>query len=357
MQTLGLVFGGRSAEHAVSVVSANSLLNGFKSGKFRIVPLHITVSGDWLTPAESLAFINPENHARLYIPGIEPSGLIDFLKTGIDVFFPLLHGTFGEDGTIQGFFEMLGKPYTGAGVLGSSAAMDKDITKIILASGNIPVVPWISFYDYEWEKNKESILNEAERKFRFPVFVKPANAGSSIGISKVTEISLLGPAVTEALKYDQKVIIEAGLPVREIEISVLGNIEAKASLPGEIFPGAEFYDYEDKYITGKSTFKIPADLSEDLIRIIRDYAIRAFKLLNLEGMARIDFFIDRQTGQIYLNEINTIPGFTPISMYPKMWEASGLSYSELLETLISLAQHRFQKRNQISSHFTIKISG
>lgn len=357
MKKLGLVFGGRSAEHAVSITSANSLLKGFNSTKYEIVPLKISLDGVWMNPESSLQDILPENRTKLSVPSVSQKELFHFLQNEIDVFFPLLHGTYGEDGTIQGMFDMMSKPYVGCGVLGSSMAMDKDITKIILKNGGIPVVPGLVFYDFEWETDKHSAVKKVAAEFGFPVFVKPANAGSSIGISKVKNIEDLLPAIDEAFRFDGKVLVEKGLSVKEIEISALGNITARVSLPGEVFPGAEFYDYDDKYHSGKSTFKIPADISEELIRIIQSYAIKAFKLLNLEGMARIDFFIDKTSNEVYLNEINTIPGFTPISMYPKMWEASGLSYTELLETLISLALSRFQKRNQISSHFTIKISG
>lgn len=357
MKNLGLVFGGRSAEHAVSITSANSLLKGFLSTNYSIIPLKIAIDGTWQTPADSIQDILPENRIKLTVPEVKSSELFYFLQQDIELFFPLLHGTYGEDGTIQGLFEMMGKPFVGCGVLGSSMAMDKDITKIILKNGGIPVVPGMVFYDFEWKKDKTAAVEKIKAEFGFPVFVKPANAGSSIGISKVKTAEDLKSAIDLAFGFDGKVLVEKGLSVREIEISALGNIEARVSLPGEVFPGAEFYDYEDKYHSGKSTFKIPADISEELIRIIQNYAIRAFKLLNLEGMARIDFFIDKENNDIYLNEINTIPGFTPISMYPKMWEASGLSYTELLETLISLALNRYQKRNQISSHFTIKTSG
>lgn len=356
MKKLGLVFGGRSAEHAVSIISANSLLKGFVSANYFIIPIKIAVDGTWHTPKESLKDILPENQVKLTVPTVKREELLYFLQNEIDVFFPLLHGTYGEDGTIQGLFEMMSKPYVGCGVLGSSLAMDKDITKVILKNGGIPVVPGQVFYEFEWRNNKNEIIGKIISEFGFPVFVKPANAGSSIGITKVKSDRELPSAIDFAFRFDEKVLVEKGLQVREIEISALGNIDASVSLPGEVFPGAEFYDYEDKYHSGKSTFKIPADISEEMIRIIQSYAIKAFKLLNLEGMARIDFFIDKKTDAIYLNEINTIPGFTPISMYPKMWEASGKSYTELLETLISLALSRHQKRNQISSHFTIKIS-
>ncbi|MCA0446652.1 MAG: D-alanine--D-alanine ligase [Bacteroidetes bacterium] len=357
MKNLGLVFGGRSAEHTVSITSANSLLKGFNSQNYSIIPLKIAIDGIWQTPNDSLLDILPENRSKLTVPSVKAEELFHFLQTEIEIFFPLLHGTYGEDGTIQGLFDMMSKPYVGCGVLGSSMAMDKDITKIILKNGGIPVVPGMVYYDFEWKKNKTEAIENIKSAFDFPVFVKPANAGSSIGITKVKNEHDLLAAIDLAFSFDGKVLVEKGLSVREIEISALGNIEASVSLPGEVFPGAEFYDYEDKYLSGRSTFKIPADISEELIRIIQNYAIKAFKLLNLEGMARIDFFIDKTSNEVYLNEINTIPGFTPISMYPKMWEASGLSYTELLETLISLALSRFQKRNQISSHFTIKISG
>ncbi|NUQ82017.1 MAG: D-alanine--D-alanine ligase [Bacteroidetes bacterium] len=350
MKNLLLVFGGRSAEHTVSITSANSFIRGFTGRHHRVVPLYISLEGTWMLPGDSSLKLDPDCLRKVSVPEVrEP--LFDWIRQHVDTVFPLLHGTYGEDGTIQGLFEMIGVPYIGAGVLGSSMAMDKVITKSLLEFNGVPVVPYLSFYRMEWEADPSGILKRIPGKLPSPWFVKPANAGSSIGITKVKAEKDLSLAIETALKYDDRVLIEQGLNVREIEISVMGNISARVSVPGEIIPGADFYDYQDKYHAGKSQSVIPADLSEEMIRKISDCAKKAFAVLNLEGMARIDFFIDRETGAIYLNEVNTIPGFTPISMYPKMWVATGLSYDDLIESLIDLAHQRFRQRKEIASNF------
>lgn len=350
MKILLLVFGGRSAEHTVSITSANSFIRGFTGKHHQIVPLFITLEGEWQTPEESALKLDPDCRHKVRVPAISMP-LFEWIRKEVDTIFPLLHGTYGEDGTIQGLFEMLGVPYIGAGVLGSSMAMDKVITKCLLEFNGIPVVPYMHFYRHEWQSDRSRILQQVAEKLPAPWFVKPANAGSSIGITKVKSESFLAEAIETALKFDDRVLIEQGLSVREIEMSVMGNIVAQVSLPGEIIPGADFYDYQDKYHSGKSHTEIPADLSEEMIRKISDCAKKAFTILNLEGMARIDFFIDRETGVLYLNEVNTIPGFTPISMYPKMWVATGLSYDALIESLIELAHRRFRQRQEIASNF------
>lgn len=350
MKNLLLVFGGRSAEHTVSITSANSFIRGFTGTHHQIIPLYITLDGQWQSPEASVLKLELDCKQKVVVPAITIP-LFDWIRKDVDTIFPLLHGTYGEDGTIQGLFEMIGVPYIGAGVLGSSMAMDKVITKSLLEFNGIPVVPYTSFYRFEWQADRNGILHKLRDTLPAPWFVKPANAGSSIGISKVKTADRLPEAIETALKYDDRVLIEQGLSVREIEISVMGNIEARVSVPGEIIPGADFYDYQDKYHSGKSHTEIPASLSEEMIRKISDCAKKAFTVLNLEGMARIDFFIDRETGALYLNEVNTIPGFTPISMYPKMWVATGLSYDDLIESLIELAHRRFRQRQEIASNF------
>ena len=351
MKKIALLFGGKSAEHEVSITSANSLLAGIGSDRFEIVPIKISKNGDWCTPLESKNELKKEILPKLVFPDIGKDQLITFLKEEIDVVFPLLHGTYGEDGSIQGFCEIIGKPYVGAGVLGSSSGMDKDVTKIILKSYGLPVVPSLTVRVSDWGLKKQNLINSIQNEFRFPIFVKPCNSGSSIGITKVKSFSELEGAINFAFRFDSKLLIEPGLFVREIEISVLGNEKIEVSLPGEIHPGAEFYDYQDKYHSASSWSEIPAKLEDDLIKNIQKTAELAFIALNLGGMARIDFFIDKKTDELFVNEVNTIPGFTPISMYPKMWEASGLGYSDLIEKLVDLAIERFEKREKIAANF------
>ncbi len=351
MKKIALLFGGKSAEHEVSITSANSLLAGIDYGIFEIIPIKINKDGEWCTPLESRTDLKNEIHQKLLFPEIEKSKLISFIKEEIDVVFPLLHGTYGEDGTIQGFCEIIGKAYVGAGVLGSSVGMDKEITKILLHNSGIPVVPFLTIRSLEWELDKQKLLNSIAKEFSYPIFIKPCNSGSSIGITKVKSFPELESAINIAFKFDTKLLIEPGLAVREIEISVLGNEKIEVSLPGEIHPGAEFYDYQDKYHSGSSWSEIPAKLDGDLIKNIQSIAESAFIALNLNGMARIDFFIEKITNEIFINEVNTIPGFTPISMYPKMWEASGVGYSALIEKLVDLAIERFQQREKIAANF------
>jgi D-alanine-D-alanine ligase len=273
----------------------------------------------------------------------------------IDVVFPVLHGTFGEDGTIQGLLELADIPYVGAGVLGSSVGMDKVVQKQLLRQAGIPVTTAIWFTAREYRTQRSSCLAAIEGTLTYPVFVKPANAGSSIGISKAHNRHELLKAITLALQYDRKVLVEQAVPLaREIEVSVLGNDDPMASVPGEIIPSNEFYDYDAKYIDGKSRAEIPAKLNASIDRKVRDLAVQAFKALDGAGMARVDFLVNRRTNEVFLNEINTIPGFTPISMYPKLWEASGLSYARLLDRLIALAIERHRQSRRLKTTFRPK---
>jgi D-alanine-D-alanine ligase len=269
-------------------------------------------------------------------------------KIEVDVIFPVLHGTFGEDGTVQGLLELAGIPYVGAGVLGSSVGMDKDVMKRLFRDAGLPVVPWVVILRSEWQRDARAVRRRIESKIGYPLFVKPANLGSSVGISKVHNCRQLGPALSLAASYDQKIIVEKGLDAREIECSVLGDDTPEASIPGEIVSVNEFYDYEAKYVKEGSELIIPAKLTAQQTRRVREWAIRAFQITDCAGMARVDFLLDRRRGKLFVNEINTIPGFTPISMYPKMWEASGLAYPKLLDRLIALGleRHREKKRNR-----------
>jgi D-alanine-D-alanine ligase len=357
---IAVLFGGRSGEHEVSLVSGTSVIKNLDKDKYEVIPIGITKQGRWITgpdamkllksgktPKESNAIISPEPQDL----STESNKIVNSLGH-IDVVFPVLHGPYGEDGTVQGFLELTGLPYVGCGVLSSAVSMDKVMQKKVLDSENIKQTPYVWFWSKEWEQRKKEILNNLS--LSYPVFVKPPNMGSSVGVSKVNNKEDLVGAVEEAIQYDRKVIIEQGVKgVREIEVAVLGNREPKASVAGEIIPSNDFYDYNAKYVDGKTDEKIPADLPEEVSKEIQDIAIKTYKALDAEGMARVDFMLS-DDGNIYLNEINTIPGFTSISMYPKLWEASGISYPELLDELIRLAIERGDEKKQIKVEYTPK---
>lgn len=351
MKKLLLIYGGKSAEHEVSIISANSLLAGYSTDQYEIIPLKIGKNGEWHVPEQSKTDIKPELHGKLSFPAIKESEFFSYIHSSIDVVFPLLHGTYGEDGTIQGFFEILGKPYVGSGVLGSAVGMDKGVAKLLLESNRIPVVPYVLTNETDFRQNKDAVVRKINETLKYPLFIKPCNSGSSIGITKVKSFSELFDAFNTAFKYDNRVLVESGLSVKEIEISVLGNDKPEVSLPGEIHPAAEFYDYNDKYKSGASWSEIPAKLDAETIKQIQSLASKAYQALCLNGLARVDFFIEHGSNEIYLNEVNTIPGFTPISMYPKMWEASGLAYSDLIDKLIQLAFDYHYKRQNIADNF------
>jgi D-alanine-D-alanine ligase len=267
-------------------------------------------------------------------------------KVNLDLLFPVVHGTFGEDGTMQGLLEQADMPYVGCGVLASAVGMDKTIAKKLFRDAGLKVAPFMQILRSNWKKNKKDILKQIEKQFTFPCFVKPVNSGSSVGISKATDTDSLTAAIEEASRFDRKILIEAFVEGRELEVSVLGNDEPIASLPGEVVPCNEFYDYKAKYVDDRSELKIPADLSEEQIETIRNQAITAYKALDCAGMARVDFFLEKESNRLVINEINTIPGFTRISMYPKLWEATGISYPELCDRLISLALERYQEKKE-----------
>jgi D-alanine-D-alanine ligase len=360
---VGVLFGGRSGEHEVSLVSAASVMRALDAAKYQVVPIGISREGRWHMGSGSRRPLSEVfKKGQAVIPAADPSGPKFFAHDaqgratrvrGVDVIFPVLHGTFGEDGTIQGLLELAGIPYVGAGVLGSAAGMDKDVMKRLFRDSGLPVVEWVVVLRNEWKQGTARLRKLIESKLGYPLFVKPANLGSSVGISKVHSRPELGPAIDLAAGYDRKVIVEKGLDAREIECSVLGNDSPQASVPGEIVPLNEFYDYEAKYVKEGSELVIPAKLSRDATRCVQELAIRAFRAVDCAGMARVDFLLDRPSGKLFVNELNTIPGFTPISMYPKMWEASGLPYPALLDRLIELALERHREKEQTRYDYRI----
>ena len=377
---VGILFGGRSGEHEVSLLSAASVLNAIDRSKFDVVPIGITKEGRWLAAADAHHLLKGDSgpvsrRLRAGDPQATPGAKL--LHEGIptlmapmpgpqgpagkalDVVFPVLHGTFGEDGTIQGLFELAGIAYVGSGVLGSSAGMDKDVMKRLFAQAGLPIVKHVTLLRTDWEKSPKKSIAAIEEALKYPVFVKPANLGSSVGISKAHDRKELAPALDEAAKYDRKLIVEQGVGgksgrARELEVAVLGNDSPKASVIGEIVPGKEFYDYEAKYLSEGSVPIIPAKLTPAESKTIREMAIAAFRACDLSGLARVDFLMEpagkRRTrrSRIFVNEVNTLPGFTKISMYPKLWEASGLSYPDLITRLIELAIERQHDKNRNS---------
>ena len=354
--TVALLFGGKSGEHEVSLRSAASILKALDREKYNVIPIGITKEGQWRSDPKFLEadFPNILSQGRTVLLPPDPldNSLLQVLaetkaignQAQIDVVFPALHGTYGEDGTIQGLLDMANLPYVGAGVLGSSVGMDKDVMKRLLQHAGLPIVDFLVFLDHQWQTQKQSVGSTIERKLSYPCFVKPANLGSSVGISKVKNASELDEAMDLAAQYDRKIVIEKGLEVREIECSVLGNDDPRASLPGEIVPSHEFYDYEAKYLDESSRLLIPAPLDESQTKTFQELAIKTFLVTECSGLARVDFFLEKGTNRIYVNEINTLPGFTSISMYPKLWQATGLGYSELIDTLIQLAIERHKAR-------------
>jgi D-alanine-D-alanine ligase len=394
---VGILFGGRSGEHEVSLLSAASVFNAIDKNKFEVVPIGITKAGRWVTAADAERLLQGETtagsgHLRAGDPGATPGAAVlakgeavlvppepqhrggssmgttmvpfesDALARrasdraiNVDVIFPVLHGTFGEDGTIQGLLELADLPYVGAGVLGSAAGMDKDIMKSLFRAAGLPIVKHVTILRSDWEAEKKKTESKIEKALNYPMFVKPANLGSSVGISKARNRKELGPAIAEAAKFDRKIVIEQGVggkkkKAREIECSVLGNDKPEASVAGEIVPATEFYDYNAKYLDEGSQLIIPAKLTKAEIKKVQQLAMAAFKAVDCAGLARVDFLMDPTTRKIYLNEINTMPGFTAISMYPKLWAASGVVYPKLIERLIELGleRHAEKKRNQYS---------
>ena len=392
---VGILFGGRSGEHEVSLLSAASVSNAIDKNRYEVVPIGITKQGRWVTAEDAERLLGGNaGHAPAQLRAGDPeatagaailargeavvvppepqhrqgSALAPFQSdaTGlarrsadrainVDVIFPVLHGTFGEDGTIQGLLELADIPYVGAGVLGSAAGMDKDIMKALFRAADLPIVKHVTILRSEWEDGAKKVQRRVASQLKYPVFVKPANLGSSVGISKAHDGRELGPAIEEAAKFDRKIVIEQGVggkkqKAREIECSVLGNDRPESSVPGEIVPSTEFYDYKAKYLDEGSQLIIPAKLSKAETKRVQQLAIAAFQAVDCSGLARVDFLMDPKNRKIYLNEINTMPGFTSISMYPKLWAASGLPYPKLIERLIQLGleRHAEKMKNQYS---------
>jgi D-alanine-D-alanine ligase len=344
-----VVFGGRSGEHEVSLASARAITEALaKSGRHEVVPVGITREGRWISSGEPMRELESRSG---YLPdgsdlevSSPPASAAEKLPVGlgsVDVVFPVLHGPYGEDGTIQGMLELAGVPYVGSGVLGSAAGMDKPTMKKVFAHHDLPQVGWIAFTRKQWEKNRESLTEEIEGSLGYPCFVKPANLGSSVGIGRVTNAQDLGEAIDEAARHDRRIIVEEGIDAREIEVSVLGNEDPEVSVPGEIvIKKNDFYDYEAKYVEGGMELVAPAPIPDEIAQEIRRIARMAFEAIDAAGMARVDFFLERGTDRLLLNEINTIPGFTPTSVYAELWATSGLSYEELLDRLVELALER-----------------
>ncbi len=377
---VGILFGGRSGEHEVSLLSAASVLKSIDREKFDVVPIGITKEGRWLAAAEAHDLLegndgeaaqklragDPETTpgAKLLHEGIptlmapEPgrSAVLEHAQgrdgKPLDVVFPVLHGTFGEDGTIQGLFELAGIAYVGSGVLGSAAGMDKDVMKRLFAQAGLPIVKHVTVLRADWESSPRKSIAKIEAALKYPLFIKPANLGSSVGISKAHNRKELGPALTLASRYDRKLVIEVGVGgkesrARELEVAVLGNDSPKASVVGEIIPGKEFYDYEAKYLSEGSVPVVPAKLTRAQSKQVREMAVAAFRACDLSGLARVDFLMEPGGKQrIFLNEVNTMPGFTRISMYPKLWEATGVTYRSLITNLIELALERFAEKSR-----------
>jgi D-alanine-D-alanine ligase len=347
---VGILFGGRSGEHEVSLQSGASILKAIDRRKFEVVSIGINKAGHWLTgeAAQTLLKGAGKPEAQCEAEAVE-SGVA---LSGLDVVFPVLHGTFGEDGTIQGLFELAGIAYVGAGVLGSSAGMDKDVMKRLFLQAKLPQVRYVTLLRAEWEHAPQKAVAEVEAALKYPVFVKPANLGSSVGISKAHDRKELKAALALAARYDRKLVVELGVggktaKAREFEVGVLGNDAPKASVAGEIVPGKEFYDYEAKYISDDSVPVIPAKLSKAESKQIQEMAVAAFQACDLTGLARVDFLMEPDgKRRIYLNEVNTMPGFTRISMYPKLWEATGVKYKDLITRLIELALERHAEKSR-----------
>ncbi len=365
---VGVLFGGRSGEHEVSLASAASVIHALDPQKYEAVPVGISKDGRWLvgTSAQKMLPDVLKSGERVVLPPDPSVAALVPLASGsdqpsmkVDVVFPVLHGTFGEDGTVQGLLELAGLPYVGAGVLGSAVGMDKDLQKRLFVEEGLPIVPFLAIRRSEWEKDRAGVTKLIKKKLRFPVFVKPATLGSSVGMTRVGNANEIGPAMDLAAEFALKIVVERGIPGREIEVSVLGNDDVRASVPGEIVPHREFYDYTAKYLEEGTRLIIPAKLTRKQVAQFQDYAVRAFRAIDGTGMARCDFFLEKRTNKIYVNELNTIPGFTSISMYPKMWEASGLSYPQLIDRLIELAfeLHREKARTKYSIELPAGAAG
>ncbi len=372
---VGVIFGGRSGEHEVSLASARSVMSAMDKEKYEIVPIGITKEGRWIASGDPLMALeagdagvsqpvallgDPSRRGLMRLEDTEQAVKATRLAE-LDVVFPILHGPYGEDGTVQGLLELAGIPYVGAGVLGSALGLDKAVFKDVMLAHGLPITDYLLVKRKEWETVPEEVMDRAEAVLGYPVFTKPANLGSSVGIRKCHDREELTIGLTDAARYDRKLLVEAAVPaVREIEVSVLGNDDPIASVPGEIIPSREFYSYEAKYIDHgdeASGLLIPAPISPEMTERVRDLAVQAYKAIDCAGMARADFLLSGETGELYVSELNTIPGFTTISMYPKLWEASGIPYPELIERLIDLAIERYQDKGCSETSYQSPANG
>jgi D-alanine-D-alanine ligase len=358
---VGIIFGGRSGEHEVSLASARSVMDAIDEEKYAVVPIGITKAGQWIASGDPMKALeagdaaasrpaallgDPSRRGLMRLDESAEQAIEATHLTELDVIFPVMHGPYGEDGTVQGLLELAGIPYVGAGVIGSALGLDKAVFKDVMRAHGFPIVDQVLVKRKAWDADPEAVLDRVEAALDYPVFTKPANLGSSVGISKCDNRSELAAGLAEAARYDRKLIAERGVPAaREIEVSVLGNDNPVASLPGEVIPSREFYSYESKYFDAgedASELLIPAPLSPELTKRVREMAVEVYRAIDCAGMARVDFLLSGETGELYVNEVNTIPGFTSISMYPKLWEATGISYPELIDRLIELAIERYE---------------
>ncbi len=362
---IGIILGGRSGEHEVALRSARSVLEAIDRDKYEVTMIGITKQGRWIGGDDPLLALengteaadreptaallgDPANHALMQLCEDDYAREVSLSKVAeIDVLFPVLHGTFGEDGSVQGLFELADKAYVGAGVVGSAVGMDKGVFKAVMCAAGLPVLPAVVFNRSEYERNPDAVIRRVLQKLTFPLFVKPVNLGSSVGVTKAVDADVLRSGLDEAALWDRRLLVEQGVDAREIEVSVLGNDEPQASIAGEIVPQREFYDYEAKYISDDSELLIPAPITAAQLEQVQTMAVDAFKAVDCAGMARVDFLLDKSSGELWLNELNTIPGFTGISMYPKLWQASGLEYPELIDRLIDLAVERKAQRDNV----------
>jgi D-alanine-D-alanine ligase len=353
---LAILYGGRSAEHQISVVSARSVMEALDPERFEAVPVGITRQGAWLLPARSPLELGAADGT---LPEVEPTGTGIALRPDqaaaaltapglgrIDVVFPILHGPYGEDGTVQGLFELADLPYVGSGVLASALAMDKAMAKVVLAQAGLPQAPYLVVHERAWDTEPERVAAEVAEQLAYPVFTKPARLGSSIGITKVKTPGELAGGLADAFAHDAKALVEQGIAARELECGVLGNDAPEASVVGEVVPGREFYDFEAKYLDEALKLEIPAPVPDEVKARVRELSLRAFLALDCEGLARVDFFYEEATGRVLLNEVNTIPGFTPKSMFPMLWAASGVAYADLVARLVDLAVERHAARRR-----------
>lgn len=370
---VGVIFGGRSGEHEVSLLSAQSVMAALDREKYEVVPVGITRHGRWLTGNVVAALTEGKTDVQTaaLLPDPQASGLMELREAGeqageltavtqLDVLLPILHGTYGEDGTVQGLLELADLPYVGAGVVGSAVGMDKAIFKHVMAANGLPVLRWKLVTRQEWQMDGTAVLDGLEAALNYPMFTKPANLGSSVGISKCKNRAELEAGINEAAQYDRRIVVEQGVNVRELEVAVLGNENPAASVVGEIRPRRDFYDYTAKYLAAPnsdeySELLIPAELDAATAVTVQALAIRAYKAIDCAGMGRVDLLLDTDNGALYINEINTIPGFTRISMYPKLWEASGLPYPQLLDKLIELALERHAEKADTKTSFATGV--